>query len=202
MKTSFHTIAEPSEGFYKDRGSKFMAFAWPVENESEIKSILEELWKKYHDARHHCYAWKTGTNIPTARANDDGEPANSAGKPILNQIDKLGLTNILVVVIRYFGGTLLGVGGLINAYRTATEIALQNSRIIKKLIMVTYSVHFPYPVMNDVMKIIKVYRVETYDQQFEISCSMKMAVELSKEKTVVRKLELIEGFKADKLENI
>jgi uncharacterized YigZ family protein len=192
MKTAYRTIKEPSEGLFKDRGSKFIAFAFPVRNEEEIKEILENLRKEYHDARHHCYAWRLGPDPVSVRANDDGEPSSSAGKPILNQIEKAGLINVLVVVIRYFGGTLLGVGGLINAYRTAAESAIHNSRIIRKKIQHHYSLRFEYSRMNDVMTIMKEHRLETYGQEFEIACKMSFAVDLDQEETVLSKLELVE----------
>lgn len=193
MKTAYRTIKEPSEGLFKDRGSKFIASAFPVRNEKEIKEILDRLRKEYHDARHHCYAWRLGPDPVSVRANDDGEPSNSAGKPILNQIEKADLIHVLVVVIRYFGGTLLGVGGLINAYRTAAESAIQNSRIIRKKIQHHYALSFEYARMNDVMTVMKEHRLETYGQVFEISCAMNFTVDLDKEETVLSKLKLIEG---------
>lgn len=200
MTTSFRTIATQSEGIFKDRGSKFIAIAFPVENEEEIKAIQEKLRKDYHDARHHCYAWRLGTDPTTERANDDGEPSNSAGKPILNQIVKYKLTNVLVVVIRYFGGTLLGVGGLINAYRTATEEALKSGRILRRKIQATYLLSFGYPQMNDVMTVVKEHQLETYDQKFEISCEMKVKIDLDKEKNVTGRLSLIDGCSMTPLE--
>lgn len=124
------TISKPSEGLFKDRGSKFLAFAYPVSSEDEIKEIQEHLRSEYHDARHHCYAYMLGKDKNVFRANDDGEPSSTAGKPILGQIKSYDLTNILIVVIRYFGGTKLGVSGLINAYKTAAEEALKNAKII------------------------------------------------------------------------
>jgi uncharacterized YigZ family protein len=193
MKSAYRTIKEPSEGLFKDRGSKFIACAFPVRSEEEVKEILDSLRKEYHDARHHCYAWRLGPDPVSARANDDGEPSNSAGKPILNQIEKAGLINVLVVVIRYFGGTLLGVGGLINAYRTAAESAILNSRIIRKKIQHHYALSFDYARMNDVMTVIKEHRLETYEQVFEVSCAMNFKVDLNKEETVLSKLKLIEG---------
>ena len=192
MKTSYRTIAEPTEGIFKDRGSKFLSFAHPVHNESEIKDILEQLRREYHDARHHCYAYRIGVDPVFVRANDDGEPSSSAGKPILNQIEKHNLTNILVVVVRYFGGKLLGVGGLINAYRTATVIAIENSRIVRKKIKHLYRLTFEYPQMNDVMTIIKEHQVETSNQIFEISCAMNISIALDKEQLILSKLKSID----------
>jgi uncharacterized YigZ family protein len=193
MKTAYRTIKEPSEGLFKDRGSKFIAYAFPVRTEEEIKEILDDYKKQYHDARHHCYAWILGPDPVSVRANDDGEPSNSAGKPILNQIEKANLVNVLIVVIRYFGGTLLGVGGLINAYRTAAESAIRSSRIIQKNIQHQYAISFEYVRMNDVMAVLKEHHIETYGQVFEISCTMNFKVDLDKEKRVLSKLKLIEG---------
>ena len=192
MKGSYRSIAEPAEGIVKDRGSKFLSFIYPVQNESDVRDILEQLRKEYHDARHHCYAYRIGVDPLFVRANDDGEPSSSAGKPILNQIEKHNLTNILVVVVRYFGGNLLGVGGLINAYRTATVIAIENSRIVRKTIRNSYRLTFEYPQMNDVMTIIKEHQVETSNQVFEVSCTMNISIELDKEQLILSKLKSID----------
>lgn len=199
MKSTYKTIADRAEGFFKDRGSKFLAFAFPVTNEVEIKNYLDLLKKEYHDARHHCYAWKLGVHSQNFRANDDGEPSNSAGKPILNQLEKADLTNVLLVVVRYFGGTLLGVGGLITAYKTASMDCLNKCKIITRHIQKTYLIEFEYPLMNEVMKAVKDLNLETYDQEFEISCSLKLRVNLELEKSLIRKLEAIQGcsFKID-----
>lgn len=201
MVSAYRTIATSSEGLFKDRGSKFIAFAFPVKSEAEIREILQRLRKEYHDARHHCYAWKLGVDPAMARANDDGEPSNSAGKPILNQIEKRDLTNTLVVVVRYFGGTLLGVGGLINAYRTATEDALQNNRVIRKKIRHTYHLEFGYPAMNNVMGLVKEMQLETDHQVFELSCSMTVSVELEKEAALLSRLQLFENCSYKRVNN-
>ncbi len=192
MKASYRTISEPSDGSFKDRGSRFLSFAYPVQHESEVKEILEQLRKEYHDARHHCYAYRIGIDPVLVRANDDGEPSSSAGKPILNQIEKYDLINTLVVVVRYFGGKLLGVGGLINAYRTATMSAIENSHIVRKKIKHLYRLTFEYPQMNDVMTIIKENQVKTYDQEFEVSCSMNISIELAREQFILSKLNSID----------
>lgn len=189
MTDRFKTISEKSEGLYKEKGSKFLAFAYPVMNESEIRDILEELRRKYHDARHHCYAWQLGVDQPISRANDDGEPSYSAGKPILGQIHSFGLTNVLVVVVRYFGGILLGVGGLIAAYREAARDAIENASIVDKKIFRTFLIGFEYPLMNDIMSIIKENKIKPFDQDFNISCSMKIKVWNRHEKTVIGKLK-------------
>jgi len=191
MATTFTTISKQSEGLYKDRGSKFISFAFPVKDEMEIKELIENLRKKYHDARHHCYAWRLGLEPGSSRANDDGEPASSAGKPILNHIESAGLTNILIVVVRYFGGTLLGVGGLINAYRHAAEDALRNNKLVVKHLTRIYKLDFNYAEINQVMKIIKEYDIESYNQKFEISCSINVIIDLEKEAELLAKFALI-----------
>ena len=157
MKDTFHTIRESAEGIYKEKGSKFMAFAFPVRSEEEIKERMEILKKEYHDARHHCYAWRLGAEMEQFRSNDDGEPSGSAGPPILGQIRSKNLTNILVVVVRYFGGTLLGVGGLIQAYKSAAADALEHADIVLEKVYSRWEVQFGYPRMNDIMRLVKEY---------------------------------------------
>ncbi|MGZ3919150.1 MAG: IMPACT family protein [Bacteroidia bacterium] len=152
---SYFTIKAPAQGIFKDRGSKFIAFAYPVSTEQEIKEHLSALQKEHPSANHHCYAWRLGPNAQAYRANDDGEPSNSAGKPILGQIQAKDLTNILIVVVRYFGGTLLGVSGLINAYKEAAAGALLNSEIEERFILFEYKIEFSFDDMNFVMKILK-----------------------------------------------
>lgn len=152
---SYHTINNASEGLFKDRGSKFMAFAFPVLNEEQIKTHLLNLRKLHPSARHHCYAWRLGPNKEVCRANDDGEPANSAGKPILTQLQANNLYNILIVVIRYFGGTLLGVNGLINAYKNAAANALLNATINEQFILNEYKLSFDAEDQGAVMRLLK-----------------------------------------------
>ncbi|MGC9354952.1 MAG: IMPACT family protein, partial [Mariniphaga sp.] len=155
MKDSYKTIKEKSKGLFKDRGSKFLSYAFPVETEDEIKEILNQVKKEHHSARHHCYAWRLGTEEITFRANDDGEPSSTAGKPILGQLLSFELTNTLIIVVRYFGGTLLGTSGLINAYRTAAAEAIKNAKIETRIIEEKFLLKFTYKEMNDVMQIIK-----------------------------------------------
>lgn len=152
---TYKTIDNEAKGLFKDRGSRFIAIAIPVTTQEEIKNKLEELRKEYHDARHHCYAWVLSPDRQAWRVNDDGEPSGTAGKPIMGQINSRELTNILVVVIRYFGGTLLGVSGLINAYRTAASDALENVKVIERHLVGRWLLSFPYSAMNDVMKVLK-----------------------------------------------
>ena len=150
-------MAKKTEGFYKEKGSKFLAFAFPVSSEEEIKEQILVLKKEYYDARHHCYAYILGKDAAHYRANDDGEPGHSAGDPILGQIRSHNLTDVLIVVVRYFGGTKLGVGGLIHAYKTAATDAIANNTIVKKIVTASIKIHFEYLSMNSVMKLIKDY---------------------------------------------
>ena len=168
----YRTIELPSEGLFKDRGSRFIGLAYPVFSEEEIKEILQNLKKKYYDATHHCYAYRLGADKAVFRSNDDGEPSGSAGKPILGQIQSFDLSNIFIVVVRYYGGVKLGVSGLINAYRSAAADAIGNAVIIEKTEDVKISVSFKYDAMNDVMKIIKDEKLKLIHQNFELDCNI------------------------------
>lgn len=174
----YKSIAAPSEGLYKDNGSRFIALAYPVTGEPEIKEIISGIKKKYYDARHHCYAYRLGMKGETFRTNDDGEPSSSAGKPILNQILSSGLSDILIVVVRYFGGIKLGIPGLIRAYKSASADAIGNADIISKTAEQTYVLHFGYMEINPVMKIVKDLGLAPSDQRFDMSCSMTVPVRL------------------------
>ena len=176
IKDTYKTIAKPSEGFYKDKGSKFYAFAYPLKKEEETKEILDKLRKQYYDARHHCYAYIMGFEKEVSRINDDGEPSGTAGKPIYGQMLSYDVTDILIVVIRYFGGVKLGVRGLINAYKFAAADALSNARIVKRRIKDIYELHYDYHMMNKVMYLIKEEHLEQLETQFEIDCKVKLAV--------------------------
>lgn len=176
MEDSYLTIEEPSEGFYKEKGSKFIAHAFYCTDEEQVKGRLEELRKQYYDARHHCYAYIMGRDGEAYRANDDGEPNNSAGQPILGQIRSKELTDVLVVVIRYFGGTKLGVSGLIQAYKTATAEALDKATIVERYYTKEVAVHFEYPEMNIVMRTVKDYELPVLEQDFQISCIVRVTV--------------------------
>ena len=175
-KASYLTLAHASEGLFKEKGSKFFAFAYPVTSEKEIKEILDSLRKKYYDARHHCYAYILGKDMDIFRANDDGEPNHSAGDPILGQIRSNSLTNTLIVVVRYFGGTKLGVGGLISAYRTAAAEAIANNLIIESEDIHELVLHFGYPEMNQVMKLVKDHGLEIAGQKFDNLCEINLKV--------------------------
>lgn len=189
IKDTYLTLSRDSEGFYKEKGSKFLAFACKVCDEEEVKEILSELKKKYYDARHYCYAYVLGENGDRHRANDDGEPGHSAGDPILGQIRSHELTDTLIVVVRYFGGTKLGVGGLMNAYKTAAGDAIAQNSIIEIPITSALDLEFEYKSMNIVMKMIKDYDLEILSQTLEISCKMKLAVRLSMKETVLNALK-------------
>ncbi len=183
---SYKTISKSSDGFYKEKGSKFLAFAFRVENESDVKTHQEALRKQYHDARHHCYAYRINKGDAVyERANDDGEPNHSAGDPILGQIKSFELSNTLVVVIRYFGGTKLGVSGLINAYKTATEEALSIAPTIIITLKQSFELIFPYDKTSDVQRLISEFAVDVIDQQFLENCTLTGELVPSK----------IEGFK-------
>jgi uncharacterized YigZ family protein len=193
---AYRTIKQRSEGIFRDRGSKFKAFAFPVYTLDEIKKTLAELRKEYHDARHHCYAYRLGAAKEIFRANDDGEPSGSAGNPILGQIRANDLSNILIVVVRYFGGTLLGVGGLINAYRTAAANAIQNAIIITAAEQDEIRINFPYSMMNEIMKIIRDEGMKIQEQDFAENCQIKASVRKSHTEQVLGKISFLDGTEA------
>lgn len=173
---TYQTIAQPSEAIlYKEKNSKFFGYAFPVASEDEIKNHIETLRKRHFGAVHFCYAWQMGTEKVSFRANDDGEPSNSAGMPIYGQIQSFGLTNILVVVVRFFGGVKLGVGGLITAYKTTAQLALENSEIVERTIDVHFVLSFDYKNMNKVMRVIKEKNLEIVSQKMEMSCEIEIA---------------------------
>ena len=178
---AYRSIGGRSEGLFKDNGSRFIALAYPVETEEEVKEIVASLKKEYHDARHHCYAYRLGYKGDRFRANDDGEPSGSAGRPILGQIDSLGLSDILVVVVRYFGGIKLGIPGLIRAYKTSTADALSRAEIVEKVAGKTFRVTFDYLSMNAVMKVLKDLGLTASGQEFGMDCAMDVRVRLSLE---------------------
>lgn len=163
---TYQTIAAPSIGEFKEKGSKFLAYAYFVSNETDIKEKLDLLKKEHFKATHHCYAYRLGTDGKQYRANDDGEPSGTAGRPILGQIDSFGLTNLLIVVVRYYGGTKLGTSGLINAYREAAKLALENSIKIEKIIESQIDFSVPYLKMNEVMQFLKQYEIELVSNDY------------------------------------
>lgn len=173
---TYLTIEKKSEGIFKDRGSKFIAYIYPVKQEQDVKLFLSELKKEHHGARHHCYAYRLGADKLNYRTNDDGEPSGTAGKPIFGQIQSNDLTDILIVVVRYFGGTLLGTGGLINAYRNAATEAIKNNKIIEKFVSYRYSLTFDFANMNDIMKIIKESEAKIHKQEYNQNCEIEFSV--------------------------
>ena len=191
---TYLTIKEPAEGIFKDKGSKFLAFAYPVSTENDVKKLLEMLRKDHHSARHHCWAYRLGKDGELWRANDDGEPSNSAGKPILGQIISKNLSNVAVIVVRYFGGTLLGVGGLIQAYKEAAADALVNATIIEAYLESEYSISFPFSTMNDVMKILKDKSVTILNQNYDSNCTVDFKIRKMNEHLIVSALQKTEGI--------
>jgi len=202
FEDTYLTIKEPSEGLFKDKGSKFSSFAFHVESEEDVKKRLAELRKLHPGANHHCYAFRLGADKQAYRANDDGEPSNTAGKPILGQIQSKDLTNILIVVVRYFGGTLLGVSGLINAYKLSATEAIQNANIIEKTVDDIYQIHFDYIQMNDVMRIIKDEDLKILSQNSELSCDLTFSVRKSNSTNVYDRLSKIAGLEIKYLKTI
>lgn len=173
----YRTIDAPFVGeVFKDKGSKFIGYAFPIKEEENVKRIVEHLKSEHYKARHWCYAWRLGNEVISYRANDDGEPSNSAGQPILGQLVSFGLTNVLVVVVRYFGGVKLGVGGLINAYRTSSKLVLESSDIVKKTVDISFRLTFEYEYMDKVMRVIKERRLRLVSQKMELNCVFEVLV--------------------------
>ena len=188
-KDYFFTIKKKCEGLYKEKGSKFIGIAIPVLSEEDIKSSLLEIKTQYYDARHHCYAWVLGNNGTAYRANDDGEPNHSAGDPILGQIRSSNLTNLLIVVVRYFGGTKLGVSGLINAYRTAAADAIKNGKIVKEKITFTVTLTFDYGSTNSVMRFINSFNINIIEQVFELNCKLTAALSINEKERFLNEIK-------------
>jgi uncharacterized YigZ family protein len=193
MDDTYLTIAKTAQGIFKDKGSKFLAFAHPVSTEEEIQRILDKTHRDYYDARHHCFAWRLGADSQKFRANDDGEPSGTAGLPILNQIKSKNLTNVLVIVVRYFGGILLGTSGLTNAYKTAAQSVLDDAEIITKTVNIIYKINFGYLVMNDIMKVIKDEKPEILEQNFDQECYMLLSIRQGQSESLENRLQKIEG---------
>ena len=199
-KDTYKTILKPSdEVLFKDKNSKFFGYAFPVLNEDDVKLHIEILKKQHHAARHWCYAYQLGTDDIKYRANDDGEPSNSAGMPIYGQIQSFDVTNILIVVVRYFGGVKLGVGGLINAYRTAAKMALDASKIVEQTINIDYLISFDYKNMNKVMRIIKEKNLNIVNQKLELDCQIQISVRKKASETVFETFKQQFEIKIDKL---
>jgi len=191
---SYHTIQSATTGSYKEKGSKFLAFAYPVETEEDVRQKLDQLKKEYFDARHHCYAWMLGPERKHFRANDDGEPNHSAGDPILGQIRSKNITNVLVVVVRYFGGVKLGVGGLIAAYKAAAEEALASAVVMEKVVKSSFRLYYAYAETPEVMRLVKEFDITMVDQQFNDDCLLHGEVSLKRKTELVEKVALLKAM--------
>jgi uncharacterized YigZ family protein len=198
-QAEFYTTIEKSAiAEYKDRGSKFIAYAYPVETPDDFKKCLEEVKKEHPKASHHCFAYRIGLDNNVYRVNDDGEPSGTAGKPILGQIDSKQLTNILIVVVRYFGGTLLGVPGLINAYKTAASLVLQVTPTVQKPIEENYILHFDYTQMNEVMMVVKQLNCTVIRQEMQLFCDLEIGIPKSKITEALYRIKDIRGVEVSK----
>ncbi|ACU04383.1 IMPACT family protein [Pedobacter heparinus] len=192
---TYKTIAAPSEGVFRDRGSKFIGYAWPIRSEEEIKPLLAGLRAEHAKARHFCWALRLSPDRSIFRIQDDGEPSGTAGRAILNTLLSADITNVFIVVVRYFGGTLLGVPGLINAYKTAAQEAIQAANIVEKTVNDIYEVSFSYLQMNDIMKLVKEEKLNVLSQNFDNSCSIQLEIRKSGLNAILAKIEQIEGVK-------
>jgi uncharacterized YigZ family protein len=199
MSNYYNTIEKPSLAEYKDRGSRFLAYAFAIHSTDDFKKRLKELKEEHPKAAHHCFAYRIGTDGNNFRSSDDGEPSGSAGKPILGQIDSKELTNTAVVVVRYFGGTLLGVPGLINAYKTVTSLALQLTPITQKPVLVEYELQFDYTLMNDIMMVVKRFGCTVFQNEAQLFCRMIIGVPKNDEETCVSKMKDMHGVEVAKL---
>jgi uncharacterized YigZ family protein len=192
---TYKTIISSSQGIYKEKGSRFVSFAVPVSDQQEIKAIIDKIRKEHYEAKHHCYAYMIGHERIIWRVNDDGEPSGTAGRPILGQINSYGLTNIIIVVSRYFGGTLLGVSGLINAYRTAAASSIQNAELTEMTVHEYYEITYPYISMNDVMRLLKEENLGQSQQSFDLECRILLNFRVSVKEKVLNQLSRIDGLK-------
>ena len=196
--TTYQTLKSPIQAEFKDKGSRFLAFAYPVQTAEQVKKNVDDLRQEHHKARHWCYAYRLGVDGNQFRANDDGEPSGSAGRPILGQIDSFELTDVLVVVVRYFGGTLLGVPGLIHAYKTSTQMALENAQIIEKNIEKTVRIRCEYPYLNEAIRIAKNHQAEMIEQDLQLDCRLTVRIPLANAEACLaawaqtRQIELLE----------
>lgn len=195
FEDTYLTIESASEGIFRDRGSKFLGYAYPIASDQEIKNIIADLKKEHPKANHHCWAMRWSTDRSVFKLNDDGEPSGTAGRPILNTLLSKNITNVAVVVVRYFGGTLLGVPGLINAYKSATELALEGAKVIEKTVNDVYTIAFDYLQMNEVMRVIKDDSLPLLEQQFDNSCSIKVSIRKMQVNQVIAKLQKLTSVK-------
>lgn len=195
FEDTYLTIETKSEGIFRDRGSKFLGYAYPIVSDQDIKNIVADLKKEHPKANHHCWAMRWSTDRSVFKLNDDGEPSGTAGRPILNTLLSKNITNVSVVVVRYFGGTLLGVPGLINAYKSATELALEGAKIIEKTVNDVYTIAFDYLQMNEVMRIVKDDNLQLLEQQFDNSCTIKLSIRKMQVNNVISKLQKLTSVK-------
>ena len=193
MDDCYKTIQNIAEGYITERKSKFISYILPIESEEEVKDILEEYRKKYYNARHVCWAYMLGHERENFRANDDGEPSGTAGRPILGQINSYELTDVLILVVRYFGGTLLGTGGLVRAYKEAAAAAIENAKIIEKTVNDAFVLHFDYPLLNEVMRILNQFEEAKWSQNFTETCEMEINIRQSLSKQLAQSLSAIYG---------
>jgi uncharacterized YigZ family protein len=193
MEDNYKTIQNIAEGYITERKSKFISYVVPVEADEEVKTILDEYRKKYYNARHICWAYMLGPLRDDFRANDDGEPSGTAGRPILGQINSYELTNVLILVVRYFGGTLLGTGGLVRAYKAAAANAIENAQIIEKTIDDTFIINFDYPLLNEVMRVLNQFEQSSWTQNFTETCEMEISIRQSQSKQLYDYLSAIHG---------
>ncbi len=189
----YRTVAQESTGIYKEKGSRFLAFAYNVTTADEAKAIIRDKQKEFHDARHHCYAWRIGSGEGETKVGDDGEPSGTAGRPILGQILSAELTNVVVVVVRYFGGIKLGTGGLIVAYKAATADCLQNAQIVTRTFDAALAISFPYLAMNGVMKTLKDSSAKIISQKFDTDCEIDITIRMAERDSLLAKLVDVEG---------
>jgi uncharacterized YigZ family protein len=198
----YNTIEKPSVAEFKDKGSKFIAYAFPIAEVNTFKERVTEVKKEHPKATHHCFAYRLGLDGNNFRVGDDGEPSGSAGRPILGQIDSKQVTNVLIIVVRYFGGTLLGVPGLIHAYKTAAALALQVTPVIRKPVEVNYNLQFDYTIMNDVMTIVKQCECIVLKQEMQLFCRMQIAVPKNRLEEVLYKLKDVKDLVVDKYQSL
>jgi uncharacterized YigZ family protein len=196
----YNTIEKPSYAEYKDRGSRFLAYAYPIVTTDDFKKYLKALKEEHPKAAHHCFAYRIGTDGNNFRSGDDGEPSGSAGKPILGQIDSKGVTNVAIIVVRYFGGTLLGVPGLINAYKMVTSLALQLTPIIEKPLLETYELNFDYTLMNEIMMVVKRFGCIILQNEAQLFCRMVLGIPKENLENCINKIQDLHGVECRKLE--
>jgi len=195
FEDAYLTIDKPSEAVFRDRGSKFLGYAYPIKSDQDIKTIIANLKQEHPKANHHCWAIRWSTDRSVFRINDDGEPSGTAGRPILNVLLSKNLTNTAIVVVRYFGGTLLGVPGLINAYKTAAELALNETKVIERTVNDVYTISFDYVQMNDIMRIIKDDNLEVINQQFDNNCEIRVSIRKMQVNSTLGKLQKLSSVK-------